>query len=1101
VCAAHVWDNELFIIRGEDLKDLSKRLQHLINFLEVTPNVVLKDLAFTLNTSTASSNGSTLAVIGGADLRAKLIRAAERLADPACQQIHDITGIYYAKQGLHREGKLAFLFPGEGAQYPNMLADLRAHFPSVRDFYSQYDQLTPDGNSISQILFLPDNATDAERKRADDELKKLSAATFYVLMADWALFFLLSKLGLKADSTAGHSMGELAALGTAGWVNIDAAFFDRVNKTMEELDNQAIAGKVEEATLLAVGSGKNAVREILKQLGEVADSSVYVAMDNCPHQSVIVGPKAPMELLEEEFKKRSIVSERLPFSRPYHTKLFEPMLAHLDTMFDEVVFSPSQTCVYSCSTAKPFPADPAEIRQLAVSHWAAPVEFTKMIENMYADGVRIFVEVGPRGNLTAFVADILRGKSFTSIASNVQRRSGITQIHHLAGQLIAHGVPLDLNELYCHRSPKKIFGFEQREPEKHPVLEKQQAETKITNRSKVLSKYFNVMEQFLDLQGECMKQFLALKNGKPAATVKTAPPPQNMPLIGDIVQHEPGKLLVMRRKMDMKEDLFAADHTVGGRTLSRVDPEQYGLPVIPGTFSLEMMAEAASYLIPGKVVLSLNSIRLKRWIVYDEENPTVVEITAKAIEKNNFKPQVEIEIRELGPASSPFESPKSVVSGRVLLGDMYPEPPLAEAFVLTNDRPPTTSLDIMRQNLFHGPLFQGVFSTDRFGDEGIESKVHVLPREKLFSSKKEPQFIFDPVLADCCMHPFVTWHLEQPDQSGRILLPVEIGSVELFGPPPQVGENILSRGKIVDSSSRHFTHEVEAIKADGKLLFRLRGVKFWRFYVPFGKINFHGPKDEYFLSNEWGQTFLPTTSSQTHSHCMRLDPPADLKQPGMRLVTARITLSPQEISQFSSMKASPERLDEWLFGRIVAKDAIRSSWFKYRGERLFPADIEIVPDSHGRPIGRMRGGAIEQSLPTVSISHTDGIIVALAAFHPHVGIDIEKIKPREKSFEEIAFDSNERNLLDAFGQDRNEGIARFWCAKEAVGKALGRGLVEGPRTLVIREVDKSRKTIYISLGAKLSQEFPQFKDALITAHTDRDKDLIVATTFCERFER
>src|SRR5207302_2718441 len=132
--------------------------------------------------------------------------------------------------------------------------------------------------------------------------------------------------------------------------------------TMEDLDNQAIQGKIEEATLLAVGSGKNAVREILKQLGSAQDSSVYVAMDNCPQQSVIVGPKAPMKVLEDEFKKRSTVSEHLPFSRPYHTKLFEPLLSHLDTMFDGVEFGATETTVYSCSTAKPFPSDPQEIR-------------------------------------------------------------------------------------------------------------------------------------------------------------------------------------------------------------------------------------------------------------------------------------------------------------------------------------------------------------------------------------------------------------------------------------------------------------------------------------------------------------------------------------------------------------------------------------------------------------------------------------------------------------------------------------------------------------------------------------------------------------------
>ena len=74
----------------------------------------------------------------------------------------------------------------------------------------------------------------------------------------------------------------------------------------------------------------------------------------------------------------------------------------------------------------------------------------------------------------------------------------------------------------------------------------------------------------------------------------------------------------------------------------------------------------------------------------------------------------------------------------------------------------------------------------------------------------------------------------------------------------------------------------------------------------------------------------------------------------------------------------------------------------------------------------------------------------MAAFDRPVGIDVEHIAPRGPEFEQIAFDQQERELLDRFGDHRDEGIARFWCAKEAVAKALGRGLVEGPQTLVVR---------------------------------------------------
>lgn len=1068
------WDSELFVVRGHDLAELCARGRRLIEYLDNAPEFEMKDLAYTLFNLETHADGSTLAIVASNanDLRAKLARSLERLSDPECMQILDVTGIYYKRQGLQDRGKIAFLFPGEGAQYVNMLGDLRANFPTVADLFSLCDVLGGEGKSISQLIFLPDLATETLVQQAEIEHRSLGSAMYSVLIADWALYLLLSKLGLKADVVGGHSIGEMAALGTSGCLETDPAFFSRLNFTIDELERQEFAGKVPEAILLAVGEGKSHVEKIIQELESSITEKVYVAMDNCPHQSVVVGPKASMAMLEALLEKRSIIFEQLPFFRPYHTELFEPLLPHLDKMYDGVAFSTGKQIVYSCSTARPFPEDPASIRRLAVSHWACPVKFTEMIENMYADGVRIFVEVGPRGNLTAFTTDILRGRSFVAIASNVKQRSGLTQLNHLAGQLIAHGVPLNLEEFYCRRLPKLILW---QEPARNASLP--------TKRANVMTEYFQVMEQFLVLQQEVMNQLIEAKREKRV----------DFPLLGNVVRREP-KSVIFRRVMDLNEDLFANHHTVGGRTLSKVNPEHYGLPVIPGTFSLEMAAESASFLVPGKVVIRFKDVRLLKWLAYDEGNPTSVEISAKLIEPL----LVAVEIHDLGPSKSPFDSPKIALRAFVELADTYPEPPAVQEFVLNNERPCKVTLEVMRQNLFHGKLFQGVISTDRIGDEGIESRVCVLPRDELIRSHPNPKFILDPVLADVSMHPFVTWHLEQPDQSGRILLPAEVGSFELFAPIPPVGTEIVSRGRVIDSSSRHFTHEVEALGPDGKLLFHLRGAKFWRFYVPFGEVNFHGPKDEYFLSKECLLPHLVTGAS-----CMRLNIPTDLRQPGMRLVTARVTLSPAEEKQFRNMlesksRLSESKLDEWLFGRICAKDAMRTVWKDYCGEKLFLADMEIEPDQHGRPVGRLRVVHANKDLPAVTIAHTDGIVVALSSFDAHVGIDIEKIKPREASFEEIAFDDDERLLLDAFTQDRNEGITRFWCAKEAVAKALGRGLIEGPRSLIVRGVDVSRSTVHIALGRALLNEFPSFADELLIAHTVRDADLVLATTFCER---
>src|SRR5262249_32000561 len=157
-------------------------------------------------------------------------------------------------------------------------------------------------------------------------------------------------------------------------------------------------------------------------------------------------------------------------------------------------------------------------------------------------------------------------------------------------------------------------------------------------------------------------------------------------------------------------------------------------------------------------------------------------------------------------------------------------------------------LETLYKNLFHGPRLQGVTAPGRVGDEGIESPARVLPRGELFRSTAEPALLLDPVLLDVVMHPLAAWHLEQPDQAGRILLPTAVSSLALFAPPLPTGTALRSRGQVEESSRRHFTHGVEVVGADGRLWCRLASVRYWRFFVPFGEVNFNGPKDEYFIS-------------------------------------------------------------------------------------------------------------------------------------------------------------------------------------------------------------------------------------------------------------
>ncbi len=808
------WDSELFVLRGDDRGHLRQRLLALAASVERQPAVTLAELASTLAAELAPG-GARLAVVATShtDLLTKLRRAADRLADPKCKQIRDAAGIYYAGQPLYTQGTLALLFPGEGAQYPGMLADLCGVFPEVEDTFAWCDRLAAEAGRPSLRAILhpqPEHLAEAEA-----ELRKLGPSIFGVLLADLAVSRVLRNLELPVSAVAGHSAGELAALLAAGAMNSEAVLGPRLTEIMDIMQRQEDEAGGPDVALLAVGAGKAAVEEAATA---VAGGSVIVAMDNCPHQCVVVGPTHHIAAVESSLLERGLVCERLPFRRPYHTPLFEPWMGAFRELFADVPFAAAHTPIYCCSTAKRFPDDPATIRKLAVNHWVTPVEFTRMIEAMYADGVRVFVEAGPRGNLSAFVEDILRGKPLAALPANLPRKSGPTQINHLVAQLVAHHVPVNLGHLYAGRlswrTPSPSESADLRANPDHVAfganLDRQGGGSTVpdgrSSPNPIIDAHFTVMEQFLDVQREVMEAFLtgrtervsispellafadfsvltapesggrvslpgtavvpiaseavgttavpgnainALPSDSALSTQHSALPNPPFALVGDIIRHEPGREIVFRRMLDEREDLYADDHTLGGRGVSYVNPAQNGLPILPMTFSLEAMAEAASLLAPGKVVIAIRNIRLYRWVPFDPK-PTTLEVRASvsSVDPESGTVEVKGNVRDLGNSFLRDATNKIACEAVVVLADRYPEQPEPRPFHLTDEKPCRSTVEDLRRNMFHGPLFQMLRTLGRCGKEGIEGLAEVQPRDRWFRSNPNPRVVIDPVLVD-----------------------------------------------------------------------------------------------------------------------------------------------------------------------------------------------------------------------------------------------------------------------------------------------------------------------------------------------------------------
>ena len=1193
-------DSEVFVVRAADRADLLERVHAIVAFIERNPDVAARDLAFTLNCDDDAPSGGTCLTLVAADCdeaRRKLLWAAGRLADPACRRIREIGGIFWFDEPLASSGGLAFLFPGEGAQYPGMLADLCLHFPEARAWFDVMDRAFrdhPRGFLPSRMLFPPpaaaggrpagpgdaaigatamgDAATDGTATRDDARLFEMEVAIESVFAADQAMLAVLSHLGLRPEAVVGHSTGEYSALMASGAVEVEDE--DRLIDYLLE-GNRATAratraGKVPHGVLLTIGP---AAPDVLRALLERGD--LYLAMDNCPHQAVVCGSDEAVSRAETDLKARGAICQRLPFARAYHTPLFEPVCEELRPYYAGGRFAAPHTRLYSCATAAAVPGDPATVRRLALEQWARPVRFRETVEAMHADGLRLFVEVGPRGNLTSFVQDTLRGRPHLAVAADLPSRSGMTQLHHLLAMLAAHGRPLDLAPLYTGRRVARLpvdavlagaalpvpVRRSQPLPMNLPPLRLDEAflarwnagtrpaaaaathaaaaaRTTVTAasipaagdpaptgdpREAVMREYLRTMEEFLRTQEAVTRAVLRPRpSGRPephaaaprgagttaGATVATIPAGATAavasvacatasPWLGEVVRRDSDGTTRFRRLVSVDDDIVLRDHTLGGRVSE--DPSLTALPVLPLAISLEVMAEAAAALAPGLRPIGLRDVRVSRFVGL-ETGAVVLDIEAAP---RPGARQVDVTIRcaaasgaAAGGAATAPGTPltQPAVQGSVILAERFAEPPAPDPLPADAARPCRWTPDQLyaeqqMHGMFHGPSLRGVLSIDRTGPSGAEGTLRALPAGRLFRSRPDATFLVDPLGIDVVSQVLGYWTAEHLERA-FIVFPFAIDAVDIHGPAPAPPATTKGRVRCRPEGDDRVRADMQVIDHSGRLHLGVRGWQVKRMNLPENLYAFRLAPREIILSAPVAVRIPGSVA------CCRLDLPYDFMDGDGGIwweSLAHFVLGREERLTWRAITA-PKRRREWLSGRVAAKDAVRHHLLATHGVRSFPADIEIVPDPHGRP--QPRGAVLERlgvSL-SVSIAHTDGVAMAIAAGAAReIGIDIEWIDRRRGEYERAAFSPDEMRLLgpDDGDRARRERALRLWCAKEAVAKAIGRGFMGNPLNLEARAADPGLGQVEVWLTGSLAREFPQLAGVPVAAYIDLQGDLIV----------
>lgn len=292
--------------------------------------------------------------------------------------------------------KIAFIFPGQGAQKTGM----------GKDFYGQSKTAAEIFEQASRLLDIDMKVLCFEENDLLDQTEYTQAALVTTCLA---IAEVLKEKGLKPDVAAGLSLGEYCAISVAGAMSVDAAI-TTVRKRGILMQNAMPDGKGSMAAVLGL-----AAEEIEKVLDGIEGASI--ANYNCPGQIVITGWKESVERAAEALKEAG-AKRVLPLnvSGPFHSPLLKDAGKELAKVLNSVELH-TLDIPYVTNVTGEYVNDISETKELLAKQVASSVRWQQSVEKMIEDGVDTFVEVGPGKTLAGFMRKINRDVTVYNVGS------------------------------------------------------------------------------------------------------------------------------------------------------------------------------------------------------------------------------------------------------------------------------------------------------------------------------------------------------------------------------------------------------------------------------------------------------------------------------------------------------------------------------------------------------------------------------------------------------------------------------------------------------------------------------------------------------------
>lgn len=292
----------------------------------------------------------------------------------------------------------AYVFPGQGAQFPGMGKDLYEHSEEARNLFEQANEIL--GFRITDIMF----------DGTEEELKQTRVTQPAIFLHS---VILAKALGddFKPEMVAGHSLGEFSALVSAGALS----FEDGLRLVAARANAMQKACEIQPSTMAAVlGLDDFTVEDICQQVSHVVVPANY----NCPGQLVISGTIAGVDLAMEKLTaagaKRVL---KLNVGGAFHSPLMESARVELEDAIVKTEIKSPVCAIYQNIDAKPY-TDPQSIKHNLIAQLTGAVRWTQTVKHMLEDGATSFTEVGPGNVLQGLVKKVDRAVPTSSAAVN-----------------------------------------------------------------------------------------------------------------------------------------------------------------------------------------------------------------------------------------------------------------------------------------------------------------------------------------------------------------------------------------------------------------------------------------------------------------------------------------------------------------------------------------------------------------------------------------------------------------------------------------------------------------------------------------------------------